>query len=136
MSNIEIETMKYNDLKALAKERGLDATGTKEVLQTRLKEAAGQPATPADESDTPPADTTAPVAAAPATPADEPAPTQTSPVQERALEQTATKALRKGAQEMKDALDKQKKVSIMIPFEAGESPESGKLIPFHVNLNG
>ena len=143
MSEVNIDTMKYNDLKALAKERGLDASGTKEVLQARLKEAAGQPAAPADESNTPPAEPTEGTAnpaeaapAAPATPADEPAKTQTTPQQERALEQTATRALRQDAQKMKEHLEKQPKVSIMIPFEAGESPENGKKIPFHVNLNG
>jgi hypothetical protein len=143
MSNYD--EVKYNDLKKLAKERGLDASGTKEVLKERLiaADGAGAPApAPADATPAPVAEGSQDPApaeaapAAPATPADEPAPTQTTPAEEKALEKSATRQLRKDAQKMKEHLEAQPKVSIMIPFEAGESPENGKLIPFHVNLNG
>lgn len=135
MSNYD--DVKYNELKKMAKDRGLDASGTKEVLIERLEAADGNgapaPAPTAEGSQAP----AAAAPAAPATPAEDEAPnTVTTPAQEKALEKTADRQLRKDAQEMKEALEKQPKVSIMIPFEAGESPENGKKVPFHVNLNG
>lgn len=147
MSENNIDTMKYNDLKALCKKRSLNASGTKEVLQARLKEAAGKPATPptgegATTGDTKDAKGDKPQGEAPAaseTPAStegEAASTATTPAQEKSLEKSASVQLRRDAQKMKEHLEKQPKVSIMIPFEAGESPENGKKIPFHVNLNG
>jgi len=147
MSNYD--EVKYNDLKKLCKERKLDPSGTKEVLIERLVAAdgaeGGAPATPpAPEAPTPPAPAAegakAPAEAAPAADAEpaeeEEVKTITTPLQEKALEKSATVALHKDAQKMKDHLEAQPKVSIMIPFEAGENPESGKKVPFHVNLNG
>ena len=64
------------------------------------------------------------------------APTQEPKVDETVEDRKAAKALRTDAAKMKAHLDKQKKVSMMIPFEAGENPEQAKNIPFHVNLNG
>ena len=127
------DKVKYNELKSLAKERGLDASGTKEVLIERLEAADGGGA-PAPAPEATPAEA---APAADATPVEDEAPsTVTTPQQEKALEKTADRQLRRDAQEMKEALEVQPTVSIMIPFEAGESPENGKKVPFHVNLNG
>jgi len=133
------DEVKYNDLKSLAKERGLDASGTKEELKARLIEADGGAGTDAKADDpvAPEATTDAPEA-----PAEEPKAPKAddkpviSPAVEAAETRKADKALRDSAREMKAALDKQPKVSIMIPFEAGENPEQGKKVPFHCNLNG
>ena len=136
------DEVKYNELKKLAKERGLDASGTKEVLTERLvaQDAVGAPAptapaaTPAPAAEGAQAPAVAPVA--PAAPVEEEVKTITTPQQEKALEKNATVALRKDAQKMKDHLEAQRTISIMIPFEANETPENGKKVPFHVNLNG
>lgn len=121
------DEMKYNDLKSLAKERGLDASGTKEDLKLRLVEADGDAG----------ADTKVETPAEPKAPAETgEKSTVITPMQEKAEEKKAEKALRNDAAAMKKALDAQPKVSIMIPFEAGENPEQGKKVPFHVNLNG
>lgn len=132
-----IEQMKYNELKSKAAELGLDASGTKEDLIARLTAHVGgdapvapAPAAPEASNTEAPAAPVAPVA--PETP-QKPV---LSEAQERVEQSKADKALREGAREMKAALDKQPKVSIMIPFEAGENPEQGKKVPFHVNLNG
>lgn len=127
MSNeTKLEDMKYNELKTLAKDSGLDASGTKEDLITRLKEAGVNGTVPTDDTD----DTTA----------DEPVETQAQPAAPVVNEQVASKkadvALRNDAKSMKAHLDKQPKVSIMIPFEVGENPINGKNVPFHCNLNG
>lgn len=129
-----IDTMKYNDLKALAAEKGLDSSGTKEDLIARLKDAGvgGNTNAASDEgsNDGDKSDENAGN--------HQPAP-QSRPLnqsQERAEDTKAERALRQSALEMKKALEKQPKVSIMIPFEVGENPENGKKVPFHVNLNG
>lgn len=127
-----IDTMKYNDLKALAAEKGLDSSGTKEDLIARLKDAgvAGNSnASSEGDNDGNKGDENA----------ESHQPPQGRPLnqaQERAEETKADRALRQSALEMKKALEKQPKVSIMIPFEVGENPENGKKVPFHVNLNG
>lgn len=129
MSNeTKIEDLKYNELKALAKENGLDASGTKEDLVARIKEAgvAGVVASDDDSADTGDDDSTE-------TPAQPAAP---KAVNEAVEEKKAERELRNDAKAMKAALDKQPKVSIMIPFEVGENPETGKKVPFHVNVNG
>jgi len=130
-----IEAMKYNELKALAAEKGLDASGTKEDLIARLKEAGigAKASTPApeagnegDEGDEPEAP-------------QKPQADVVSPLPEaveRREQANADRALRQDALAMKKHLEKQPKVSIMIPFEAGENPEQGKKVPFHCNLNG
>lgn len=129
-----LEAMKYNELKALAKERGLDATGTKEDLLARLSDAGVEASTDTDadtteetqdESETTQEETAAPAPAA-----------TISPAVERAETQKAEKALKTDAMKMKAHLEAQPKVSIMIPFEVGENPENGKKVAFHVNLNG
>lgn len=125
MSNeTKLEDLKYNELKALAKEKGLDASGTKEDLIARLTEAGINGADVEDDTNDDSDDETA--ASQPAAPA----------VSEAVEMKKAEKELRSDAKAMKAALDKQPKVSIMIPFEVGENPETGKKVPFHVNVNG
>lgn len=129
MSNeTKLEDMKYNELKTLAKESGLDAAGTKEDLVARLKEAGitGSATNTGDSADTEPTE--------PVENPDQPA----TPVAvvERAENTKADKALRTDAAKMKAHLDSLPKVSIMIPFEVGENAETGKKIMFHVNVNG
>lgn len=128
-----ISEMKYNDLKKLAASRGLDSAGTKEDLVERLTQAGVTNG--ADSQEPAPAATPEPIEND--EPEDEAKPTiGLSPVQERVEQQKADQALKQSAKEMKAALDKQPKVSIMIPFEVGENAENAKNIPFHVNLNG
>lgn len=128
------DDMKYHEIQALAKERGLNAAGKKEELIERLLEddsVNGTPSAPV----TNPADETPQGDSAPQeTP--EVKNTVISPAQEAAETRKADQALRNDARKMKEHLESQRKVSIMIPFENGESPEVGKNIPFHVNLNG
>jgi len=140
-----VESMKYNELKSKAAELGLDASGTKEDLTARIVATLGgsnAPAEGGDESnkgdESGNADGgNAPAPAAPAPEAPQEAPNVgLSETQERVEQSKADTALRQSAREMKAALDKQPKVSIMIPFEAGENPEQGKQVPFHCNLNG
>ena len=141
-----ISEMKYAELQALAKERNLNASGTKEKLVARLTEANDGAAAQDGGADSSDADTNessdskevkesdgAPEQEAPKT--DE-TPKSISPVQERGEQKKADKALRADAKAMKAHLDSQKKVSIMVPFEVGENAEQGKDIPFHCNLNG
>ena len=128
MSNeTKIEDLKYNELKALAKDNGLDASGTKEDLVDRIKAAgvAGVVASDDDSADTGADDST-----------ETPAQPEKPVVNEKVEEKNAEKALKTDAAKMKAHLDAQPKVSIMIPFEVGENPETGKKVPFHVNVNG
>lgn len=128
--NTEIENMKYNDLKKLAAARGLNASGTAEELKARLLEADGDdnqpPAPPQDAPEQP---------KQPSEESDAPLVTMT-PQKERGSQQKADRQLKKDAQKMKEHLAKQRKVSIMIPFDQGVNAEDAKHIPFHVNLNG
>ena len=132
------EEVKYNDLKKLAKERNLEATGTKEDLIARLEANDGGEAveTPAPEvkgdSEQGAVTENETNVAAPEAPQE----ATVSPQEEKVAEKDADRALRADAKKMKENLDKQPKVRLMIPFEAGEKPESGKKVPFHVNLNG
>lgn len=127
MSNeTKLEDMKYNELKALAKDSGLDASGTKEDLLSRLKEAGINGVVPTDDAEGDSATETVEETAQPAEPK----------VNEQAEDRKAETALRTDAAKMKAHLDKQPKVSIMIPFEVGENPINGKNVPFHCNLNG
>lgn len=142
LSYASIEAMKYNDLKSKAAELSLDASGTKEDLVARIAAHLGLEKTDgdngegkgdtnsdagnSDEGKTPP-------------PQESSAKPQGKPLneaQERGEQGKADRALRTDAQKMKAHLEKQRKVSIIIPFEAGENPEQGKKVPFHVNLNG
>lgn len=125
--------MKYNELKALAAEKGLDSSGTKEDLIARLKDAGvdGNANTSSEESNE---GNKGSNVETPQTPqSDKPLITV---AQEQREEKKAERALRESARQMKEHLAKQPKVSIMIPFEAGENPEQGKKVPFHCNLNG
>lgn len=133
--------MKYNDLKAEAKKQGLDASGTKEELIARLSGSGEKPPAPAKKSDAKPSDE-----------ADENADEDedseddseedskpAKPVAKKAVsapKQTATQLHRTRALRMKEHLDKQPKVRVLIPFNSGETPEQAKKIPFHVNING
>lgn len=126
-NSTNLDAMKYNDLKALAKEKGLDASGTKEDLIARLSEAGAGNTAPAsgasDEGDN---------GDEPEAPQKKPAVAATQSNAKPTVEQLhMTKAMR-----TKALLDKQPKVSVLIPFEAGENPEQGKKIPFHVGING
>lgn len=128
MSNeTKLEDLKYNELKALAKENGLDASGTKEDLLARLAKA-GINGVVAENDDSEDAgdDETTETATQPAAPA----------VDEKGQDRIAERALRTDAAKMKAHLDAQPKVSIMIPFEVGENAETGKNVRFHVNVNG
>lgn len=128
MSNeTKIEDLKYNELKALAKDNGLDASGTKEDLVARIKEAGvtGVVASNDDDDSDDTSDTGSTETQA-----------QPAKVDEKAEERKAEKELRGDAAKMKAHLDAQPKVSIMIPFEVGENAETGKKVPFHVNVNG
>jgi hypothetical protein len=118
--------LKYNELKSLAKERGLDASGTKEELVARLSGAGVTGASEqSDGGDTEPAETV-----------EKPVSAKKPAVSEQAEEKKAETSLRNDARAMKAHLDAQPKVSIMIPFEVGENPENGKKVMFHCNLNG
>jgi len=141
-TNTPISEMKYKELQTLAKERNLNASGTKDELVARLTEAESAtptpsepvaPTAPVEESNGAPAATEADKA--PETPAVAPT-VGLSAVQERGESKKADVALRQDAQKMKAHLDAQPKVSIMVPFEVGENAEQGKDIPFHCNLNG
>jgi len=143
----QVDGMKYNDLKTKAAELGLDASGSKEVLVRRIKGKLGLTTTaPAandgDQSQPPAPAPAAPAAPTPPAPPQESTPAPAAPAaplteaQELAEDRKAEQGLRNDARAMKAALDKQPKVSIMIPFEAGENPEQGKQVPFHINLNG
>ena len=113
--------MTYADLKAAAKEKGLTATGTKEELLARLEGA--EPVETIEEPE--------PELLEEVEPAPEPA-TEKEAVNDKQIE----KEWRNDVQRMKEHLDKQPKVSIMIPLEQGVPPESADKIPFVVNLNG
>lgn len=122
----------YNDLKKLASERGLNPSGTKEELKARLvafdngeapagntsNGEAGEGAAPAAEAAKPAAPATRPLA---------PAPSSSREIEKKHM----TKAMF-----TKAALDKQPKVMVFIPFEAGEKPEQASKVPFHVGING
>lgn len=131
-----LDAMKYNDLRALAKENELDASGTKEELVERLAEAGVTGAataasdTPAENQNdgAPPDDNQAPETTEEPTPA--------TPAPEQQLQRQADRELKTDAQKMKAHLEAQPKVSIMIPFEVGENPELGKKVKFPVNMNG
>jgi hypothetical protein len=109
------EDMKYNELKALCATNGLNASGTKEDLIARLSDGTHL----SEKNDQPQQET--PVAD------DDDRP---------AVKLTAEQLHMTKAMKQKAYLDKQKKVSVMIPFEQGENPEQAKKIPFHVGING
>ena len=133
-----IEEMKFNELRALAKGRGLNASGTKEELVARLtdsndaddsqedsaSEESGDGATEENAQEDEDTNDDA---------QESPAATKQS---ERVGQQKADKQLKTDAAKMKRHLESQKQISIMIPFEVGENPENGKRVKFHVNLNG
>jgi len=116
--------MTYADLKAAAKERGLTATGTKEELLARLEGAE-----PVETPEEPEAE---PEEVEEVETVTEPVPTGNETVNDKQIE----KEWRNDVQKMKAHLDKQPKVSVMIPLEQGVPPESADKIPFVVNLNG
>lgn len=132
-TEINLDDLKYNDLKSLAKERGLDASGTKEDLLARLR-TAGSSSTPTPSDDE--SGDTGQTGAPQTTPEVTPTTAEPMPAVERAENTKADRELRTDAAKMKAHLEAQPKVSIMIPFEVGENPENGKKVKFHVNLNG
>lgn len=120
------EDVKYNELKALAKERGLDASGTREELVARLQEADGSGT----------GDSTPPVPPSVTEDGTDEEPVTLPPAVERREQSKAEREYRNDQQKMKAHLDAQPKVSIMIPFDQGEKPEQAKNIPFTIVLNG
>jgi hypothetical protein len=118
MSYMELE---YAEVQALAKERGLNAKGTKEELVARLEESDGTPAT---TEETVPEEVNVPEIP------------ESTPAPETVTEAKVAKELTTDIQRMKAHLDAQRKVSIMIPLEPGMSQESADLVPFTVNMNG
>ena len=111
----------YNDLKKLASERGLNPNGTKEELKARLVEADG--AGEGGNTKSEPAAPTKPAA---------PASRNSTVASSASVDQKhMSKAMRTKAH-----LDKQRKVMVFIPFEAGENPEQAAKVPFHVGING
>lgn len=121
----EYSEMTYGDLQKLAKERGLAANGQKEELIARLEAA------PAAISETEPEQPEGDVE-----PEEETEPEQPAAPAAPITDQKVEKEWRGDAAKMKAHLDKQKKVSVMIPLEQGVSAESAEKIPFVVNLNG
>jgi hypothetical protein len=121
--------MKYNELKALAAARGLNSSGTKEELIARLGEADGGD-TGVDTK------TSAPVPPPVTQETTSVTPKPLSPTQDRAEQAKADREYMTDVQKMKKHLEAQPKVMIMIPFEAGEKPETAKHIKFSVRLNG
>ena len=113
--------MTYAELKDAAKEKGLKATGTKEELLARLE--GGDEVEPSVEPEAEP-EVVEPEA--------DPVPTEKESVNDKTVE----KEWRNDVQKMKAHLEKQPKVSIMIPLDAGVPPESADKIPFVVNING
>lgn len=143
LSYASVEAMKYNDLKSKAAELSLDASGTKEDLVARITEHLGLSKDEQGAGDEGKGDTNSDDAGDSKDEGKTPPPQENkstgkplSETQERGEQSKADRALLTDAAKMKAALDKQKKVSIIIPFEAGENPETGKKVPFHVNLNG
>lgn len=108
--------MSYADLKKEASDRGLKATGTKEELIARL--TAGEPSTEGEEPEE--TEETVPEVKA----------------KKNVTEKDVDKALRSDKDKMKAHLETQRKVSIMIPLEAGVPPAVAEKIPFVLNLNG
>lgn len=141
----DLNTMKYNDLQKLAKSKGLLGSGTKEELIARLSEADGSVSSDdkteddTGKTDGETSDTDEEEGESSDSDEDkegEEEKPQPSKKEERQSQQNADVALREDAKKMKEALDKQKKVSIMIPFDVGVDPKQAKNIPFHINLNG
>ncbi len=112
------DELDYNELRKVAAERGLPSQGTKEELKARLVEAdgngAGQTPPPPSRPSAPTPRTSAPAASS-----------------NDVAQKHMTKAMRTKAH-----LDKQRKVMVFIPFEAGENPEQAAKVPFHVGING
>lgn len=146
------QDLKYNELKKLAAERGLDASGTKEDLIARLVEAdgtvspdekggtgAGSDENQDEQSDENSEDNSS--EEDDQTSKTEPS-KKDSNVEAKAakiepqMQRKADQELKSDAQKMKEHLAKQRKVMIMIPFDPGVNPEQAKKIPFHLNLNG
>lgn len=115
--------MSYAELQAAAKEAGLPANKTKDELLASLEAADAAPANEDAANTEEGGDTNDGEGGA-----EEPKPA----VSETEVE----KAWRTDVQKMKAHLEKQKKVSVMIPFDAGVKPEDAAKVPFVVNLNG
>lgn len=132
------DDLKYNELKSLASQRGLAANGTKEDIIDRLKEddastdGSREPRTGDQEN----ADDDQETGTSSKGDNGEKPFKPLSPVQDVQEQRKADVALRSDAKKMKDHLDKQPKVSIMIPFDQGEDPKSAGSVPFALNMNG
>lgn len=135
--------MAYAELQKAAKEAGLPANGTKEELLARLEEADATPSdggdtgasegeTQGDEGDTGANTGEGEEGEGDNTPAPTPPAAPKAPVPDKEVE----KEWRGDAAKMKAHLEKQPKVSVMIPLEQGVAPEVAEKVPFVVNLNG
>lgn len=124
------DELDYNELRKVAAERGLPSQGTKEELKARLVEADGGAGSgDSNGSDANAGDQTPPPPppARPSAPSSRTAPAARNSTDEKFLTKT---------QRTKAHLDKQPKVMVFIPFEAGENPEQAAKVPFHVGING
>ena len=132
-----VDTMEYHQMKKKLSELGLSPVGTKVELIARL-----QGYIQGSEAQTPPPSPTPPVMPPVAPPAAQtpPAVTPEDPKVTKAIEsgenRKAVKSLKESQKKMKAQLDAEPKVSVMIPFNPGETEQKGRKIPFHVNLNG
>lgn len=130
--NVDFLNMDFTELRQECKSRGLSAGGTKEELQERLMGSAPlvqpqmQEEAVVEEAAAPQAPVSPPVVEKPQAP-------KLSEAQES---RNAERALRADAKKMKEHLEKQPKVSIMIPPDPGLKPEDVEKNPFVVNLNG
>jgi len=115
--------MSYTELQAAAKEAGIPANQTKDELVAALDALNEGGAEAAPEAEPEPA----------AAPEAEPA---AAPAAARVSDADVSKALHTDQQKMKAHLDKQAKVKVLIPFDAGVDPKVAKKIPFVVNING
>lgn len=147
MTPTNYEYLKYNELKKLASERGLDASGTKEDLISRLMEAdsgtasqgenPGKAGAASGEDEETSEDETDDVVSKSEQPSSKDSNVEAkAKAAEPRLQQKADQELKHDAKRMKEHLEAQPKVMIMIPFDAGVNPEQAKKIPFHLNLNG
>jgi hypothetical protein len=128
-----IEDMDYAELQAEAKRIGVAANGNKEAILDRI--ASHVPVGVTEGQDTNENEQEEEGAAEEEVAAEE-TPMVVETPRVVPPDSTIEKAARTDAQNMKQHLMKQPKVSIMIPLEVGVAPEVAEKIPFIVNING
>lgn len=119
------ETKTYQALRKECVERGLNGNGTREELAARLEAADASQRAETSQNDT---SVTIGTKAAPESSYE----AKETPTEARRIE----RVWKADQKKMKEHLEAQPKVSIMIPLNAGEKPENGQKVPFTVNLNG